>query len=275
MTATFSMSHWLNSLWPSDVIRQCRRCSTLVQVMAWCHQAPSHYLNQWWLVIWTISNVPQWHLNQNITIFIKKIYLKISSAKCHPSYLIPLCHPLFHHPVVPPPGTHHEELLSLPVSYPILTVESLSSHTIASHNVPEVITLNPVSSVHVLPWYPCVSNTASCIIHHCHAASLDAAMQHMQPALPSILVADNSLVHQAATRETLQWCHARERLLWWWNLTPGQLGLQQGAMLRPVIKMSLHIHRSTHPDTDNCTYNSKNETCQFQLSNSWPISELL
>ena len=22
--------------------------STLVQVMAWCHQAPSHYLNQWW-----------------------------------------------------------------------------------------------------------------------------------------------------------------------------------------------------------------------------------
>ena len=22
--------------------------SPLVQVMAWCHQAPSHYLNQWW-----------------------------------------------------------------------------------------------------------------------------------------------------------------------------------------------------------------------------------
>ena len=38
-----------NSLWPSDAIRGHRTGSTLPQVMAWCHQAPSHDLNQCWL----------------------------------------------------------------------------------------------------------------------------------------------------------------------------------------------------------------------------------
>ena len=33
---SYQFIHWFNS--------------TLVQVMAWCHQAPSHYLNQFWLV---------------------------------------------------------------------------------------------------------------------------------------------------------------------------------------------------------------------------------
>ena len=46
-----------NSLWPSDAIWQQRSGSTLVQVMAWCRQAPSHYLNQCWLIL---SKV-QWH----------------------------------------------------------------------------------------------------------------------------------------------------------------------------------------------------------------------
>ena len=36
----------LNSMWPNKLSG-----STLVQVMAWCHQAPSHYLNQCWLLI--------------------------------------------------------------------------------------------------------------------------------------------------------------------------------------------------------------------------------
>ena len=36
----------LNSLWPSDAIWRLRSESTLVQVMAWCHQATSHYLSQ-------------------------------------------------------------------------------------------------------------------------------------------------------------------------------------------------------------------------------------
>ena len=42
---------WLNSLWPSDAIRRQRSGSTLAQVMACCLTAPSHYLNQCWLII--------------------------------------------------------------------------------------------------------------------------------------------------------------------------------------------------------------------------------
>ena len=41
----------LNSLWPSDAIWWQRSRLTLVQVMAYCLTAPSHYLNQCWLVI--------------------------------------------------------------------------------------------------------------------------------------------------------------------------------------------------------------------------------
>ena len=51
-----SPSHhrWLfnfNSLWPSDTIWRQRSGSTLAQVMACCLTAPSHYLNQCWLII--------------------------------------------------------------------------------------------------------------------------------------------------------------------------------------------------------------------------------
>ena len=54
----WSMIAWhINSLWPSDAIWRQRSGSTLVQVMACCLTAPSHYLNQCWL---TISEV-QWH----------------------------------------------------------------------------------------------------------------------------------------------------------------------------------------------------------------------
>ena len=41
----------INSLWPSDAIWLQRSRSTLVQVMACCLTAPSHYLNQCWLII--------------------------------------------------------------------------------------------------------------------------------------------------------------------------------------------------------------------------------
>ena len=46
-----------NPLWPSDSIWQHRFGSTLVQVMACCLMAPSHYLNQCWPVI----NKVFWH----------------------------------------------------------------------------------------------------------------------------------------------------------------------------------------------------------------------
>ena len=41
----------LNSLWPSDAIWRQRSGSTLAQVTAFCLTAPSHYLNQCWLII--------------------------------------------------------------------------------------------------------------------------------------------------------------------------------------------------------------------------------
>ena len=48
-----------NSLWPSDAIWRQRSGSTLAQVMACCLTAPSHYLNQCWLI-----NKVQWHLSE-------------------------------------------------------------------------------------------------------------------------------------------------------------------------------------------------------------------
>ena len=41
----------VNSLWPSDVVWRQGSRSTLAQVMACCLTAPSHYLNQCWLMI--------------------------------------------------------------------------------------------------------------------------------------------------------------------------------------------------------------------------------
>ena len=49
-----------NSLWPGDDIWWHRSGSTLVQVMAWCLTAPSHYLHQCWLVISGVL----WHLRE-------------------------------------------------------------------------------------------------------------------------------------------------------------------------------------------------------------------
>ena len=46
-------THWhVNSLWHSDAISQLRSGSTLVQLMDCCLTAPSHYLNQCWLINW-------------------------------------------------------------------------------------------------------------------------------------------------------------------------------------------------------------------------------
>ena len=53
-----------NLLWPSDAIWRHGTRSTLAQVMACSLTAPSHYLNQCWLII---SEVP-WHSSQGIII---------------------------------------------------------------------------------------------------------------------------------------------------------------------------------------------------------------
>ena len=54
----------LNSLWPSDVIRRQGTESTLAQVMACCLMAPSHYLNQCWLIFSKVL----WHSSEGIII---------------------------------------------------------------------------------------------------------------------------------------------------------------------------------------------------------------
>ena len=61
-----------NSSWPSDAIWHQRSCVTLVQVMTWCYQATSRYLNQCWLIIKGVmlwyspeSSITRW-MPQNI-----------------------------------------------------------------------------------------------------------------------------------------------------------------------------------------------------------------
>ena len=54
-----------NSLWPSDVIWPHKSGSTLAQVMACYLMAPSHYLNQCWLIISAVL----WHSTlSNLTV---------------------------------------------------------------------------------------------------------------------------------------------------------------------------------------------------------------
>ena len=66
----------INSLGPSDTIWRHIAGSTLAQVMACCLTAPSHYLNQCWLII---SKV-QWHPSQSN-------FTRNTSAISHWNYL--------------------------------------------------------------------------------------------------------------------------------------------------------------------------------------------
>ena len=50
----------VNSLWPNDAIRRHRSGSTLAQAMACRLMAPSHYLNQCWLIISKVH----WHSSE-------------------------------------------------------------------------------------------------------------------------------------------------------------------------------------------------------------------
>ena len=54
-TRTWSQMSGSDSLWPNYAIWRHRSGSTLVQVMAFCPTAPSHYLNQCWLTITKIQ----------------------------------------------------------------------------------------------------------------------------------------------------------------------------------------------------------------------------
>ena len=61
---------------------------SLVQIMACRLSAPSHYLNQCWLVNWNLGNNFQGNSNIEIQTFrFKKIHVKMSSAKWRPTCL--------------------------------------------------------------------------------------------------------------------------------------------------------------------------------------------
>ena len=75
MAVIMSRERWVNSLVPSDATWRHRTMSTLVQVMACCLTAPSHYLNQCWLNIirvlwhslflWNAQDIYPWYEFQN------------------------------------------------------------------------------------------------------------------------------------------------------------------------------------------------------------------
>ena len=64
MVLTLHVAISLNSLGPSDAIWHWISWSTLVQVMACCLTAPSHYMNQCWLIISKVL----WHSSGDIII---------------------------------------------------------------------------------------------------------------------------------------------------------------------------------------------------------------
>ena len=69
---------FINSLWPSDAIWRQGSRLTLVQVMACCLTAPSHYLNQCWLIITKV----QWCSSEAVSLkksqpSVTKISMKI------------------------------------------------------------------------------------------------------------------------------------------------------------------------------------------------------
>ena len=65
--ATSNMIHVINSLHSSDAIWWHKSGSTLVQAMACCLMAPSHYLNQCWLSWVRSSDNYLWAISPDIT----------------------------------------------------------------------------------------------------------------------------------------------------------------------------------------------------------------
>ena len=70
--------HWgCNSFWPSDAIRWHRSESRLAHIMAWCLTAPSHYLNQFWLIVKTFPQYsPEGNFTCNVQDFCPDMSLK-------------------------------------------------------------------------------------------------------------------------------------------------------------------------------------------------------
>ena len=75
----------INSLRPSEAIWRQRTGSTLAQVMACCLMAPSHYLNQCWLIISKVLWL-SWEGNFTRDASITKVCLKITCLKLHSNF---------------------------------------------------------------------------------------------------------------------------------------------------------------------------------------------
>ena len=74
---------WVNSLWPSDAVWHHKPCSTLVKlIMTWCLMAPSHYLNQCWLINGEVfRHSPESKFKEILQISILEIILNIINSK--------------------------------------------------------------------------------------------------------------------------------------------------------------------------------------------------
>ena len=89
-TSSWMQVHCLCSrlTWVNEAIcchRTCRTWSILIQVMAWCLTATSHYLNQCWLITVRASGI---HLNtilqEMLKVSILDMSLKITNSKLQP-----------------------------------------------------------------------------------------------------------------------------------------------------------------------------------------------
>ena len=80
--------------WPSYAIWWNRSWSTLVQVMACCLTAPSHYLTQYWLImsgVFLPSLWGQFHWKCSRDLFNFDMRLKINNSRLHPHFWEPMC----------------------------------------------------------------------------------------------------------------------------------------------------------------------------------------
>ena len=56
-------------------------CASLNYAIIGCLAAPSHYLNQWWLIVnWTFGNNFQWNMYQNVWIVFKRRNISITET---------------------------------------------------------------------------------------------------------------------------------------------------------------------------------------------------
>ena len=120
--------------------------STLVQVMAWCHQAASHYLNQCWPRSQTLYGIPRlqwvnsaanvsvlsmwyiypyssrlllWHWGNHKTASLGYNQLTVQPMfQCYQWQTIHVSLPIFFRVATLTPGQSHDNFVSVPIEWP-------------------------------------------------------------------------------------------------------------------------------------------------------------